>query len=70
MSAVVLVVEFVPREGRARELEAALVGAVPAVHAEDGCVLYALHRDAAGTMVLVEKWESRDDLERHAGGLR
>ena len=35
------------------------------VHANDtGCELYALHEDA-GTLVMIEKWSSAQDLEAH-----
>jgi len=37
-------------------------------HLEDGCLLYALHRDRAqpGRLVFVERWGSADALTAHA----
>jgi quinol monooxygenase YgiN len=29
---------------------------MPAVHAEEGCLLYAIHAASDGTVVMIEKW--------------
>jgi quinol monooxygenase YgiN len=47
---------------------------MPAVHAEKGCIEYGPAIDAAGspasfgadTFVVIEKWETMDDLKAHA----
>jgi quinol monooxygenase YgiN len=50
---------------------------MPAVHAETGCIEYGPATDAAGmggfqtkfgddTFVVIEKWDSPDDLKAHA----
>jgi quinol monooxygenase YgiN len=46
---------------------AALVDAIPAVHAEDGCELYALH-EGSDRLVMVEKWSSIEALNTHGEG--
>ncbi len=41
----------------------------PLVHAERGCELYAAHLEQDGdTVVMVERWTTRDDLDAHAVG--
>ena len=62
---VVVVATVYPASGRAGEVRAALLRAVPRVHAEDGCELYALH-ESADRLVLVEKWTSAEALATHA----
>jgi quinol monooxygenase YgiN len=62
---VVVVATVYPAPGRADEARAALLRAVPRVHAEDGCELYSLH-ESADRLVLVEKWTSSDALATHA----
>lgn len=66
--AVVVTAVFMPLPGRRDEARAAIEGALPDVHAEDGCLLYALHDAEDGTLVLVEKWESQELLDAHAEG--
>jgi quinol monooxygenase YgiN len=33
-----------------------------------GCRLYAIHDAEDGTIVMIEKWDSQDDLDAHAAG--
>lgn len=41
----------------------------PLVHAERGCELYAAHLEQGGdTVVMVERWTTRADLDAHAAG--
>ncbi|GAA3638253.1 putative quinol monooxygenase [Microbacterium awajiense] len=41
----------------------------PLVHAEPGCELYAAHLEQTGdTVVMVERWTTRADLDAHASG--
>jgi quinol monooxygenase YgiN len=41
----------------------------PLVHAEPGCELYAAHLEQDGeTVVMVERWSTRDDLDAHIAG--
>jgi quinol monooxygenase YgiN len=45
----------------------ALEAALPAVHAEDGCDLFALHETREG-FVLIEQWRDREALQAHTQG--
>ena len=41
----------------------------PLVHDESGCELYAAHLEQGGdTVVMVERWTTRADLDAHAAG--
>ena len=41
----------------------------PLVHEESGCELYAAHLEQDGdTVVMVERWSTRADLDAHAAG--
>ncbi len=41
----------------------------PLVHAEPGCELYAAHLEQDGdTVVMVERWTTRSELDAHAAG--
>jgi quinol monooxygenase YgiN len=65
---VVVTAEFVPKEGRLEQLREALRGAIPAVHEEAGCRLYAIHDAPDGRIVMIEKWDSAELLDAHASG--
>ena len=67
MSVVVTAV-FHPVEGRRAELVDALRRSIPAVHDEPGCRLYAIHDAEDGTITMIEKWDSREQLAAHAAG--
>jgi quinol monooxygenase YgiN len=43
----------------------ALLAAVPKVHAEPGCELYAVH-EGDGQFVMVERWETPEALKVHS----
>ena len=64
MSEVVVVGAFVARDGKEDEATAAFQALVEPTHAEDGCILYALHRgnDDPRKLAFVERWESRELL--------
>lgn len=68
VTAVVVTAVFRPLPGRREDARAAIEGALPDVHAEEGCLLYALHDAADGTLVLLEKWESQELLTAHSVG--
>lgn len=63
----VVVATITPLPEAREEVRAALLDAVPGVHAEDGCELYALHEDDQG-FVFVEQWTSQAALDDHAAG--
>ncbi len=61
---VVVVATITPKPGEEDAVREAILAAVPKVHAEPGCQLYALH-DGQGQFVMVERWESPDALKVH-----
>jgi len=68
MSAVVVVATIIPVPEHRAEVITAFEQAIADVHAEDaGCLLYALN-EGPDRLVMVEKWASAEDLQRHAEG--
>ncbi len=67
MSDVVGVGHVRAAQGRADEVVAALEACLVATHEEEGCLTYALHRDASDPhhLVLIERWRSQADLDAH-----
>lgn len=64
---VVGVVHVRPAEGKVDEVVAAFAACIDQTHQEEGCLAYALHRDATDPahLVLVERWRSQADLDAH-----
>ena len=67
MSEIVVVGSFTARPGKEAEGLEAFEALVEPTHAEDGCILYALHRgsDDPAKLAFIERWESREALEAH-----
>jgi quinol monooxygenase YgiN len=67
MSEVVVVGSFVAREGKEDEARAAFESLVDPTHAEDGCILYALHQghDDPRRFAFVERWASKESIDAH-----
>ena len=65
---VVVTAYFRPAPGQHDAVVEALRPAVAAVHAEPGCELYAIHDAPDGTIVMIEKWSSADELDEHGAG--
>ena len=65
---IVVLAVFEPVEGMVDALREALVASIPAVHAEQGCELYAIHDGADGVIYMIEKWTTVEDLDRHGAG--
>ncbi|MER7006743.1 putative quinol monooxygenase [Dactylosporangium sp. NPDC000555] len=65
---VVVTAVFHPVDGRTAELIDALRASIPAVHEEPGCRLYAIHDADNGTITMIEKWDTPEDLAAHAAG--
>jgi quinol monooxygenase YgiN len=65
---VVVTAVFHPTDGKKEELVKALQATIPAVHEEDGCLLYAIHDADDGTITMIEKWTSPELLATHAKG--
>ncbi|HEY0401407.1 MAG TPA: putative quinol monooxygenase [Blastococcus sp.] len=61
---VVVVATITPKPDQVDAVREAILAAIPAVHAEPGCELYALH-EANGQFVMVERWESTEALDVH-----
>ncbi|WP_114855139.1 putative quinol monooxygenase [Brachybacterium sp. YJGR34] len=65
---VVVTAVFHPKPGRKQELAEAMQRGIAAVHGEQGCELYAIHDAEDGTITMLEKWTSVEDLDAHGGG--
>jgi quinol monooxygenase YgiN len=67
MSEVVVCASFKLQPAFAEEAEEVLRELIRNTHAEEGCVLYALHRDTEEPLryLMIERWRSREDLEAH-----
>jgi quinol monooxygenase YgiN len=65
---VVVTAYFHPAAGQHDQVVEVLEQAIPAVHEEPGCELYAIHDAPNGTIVMIEKWSSVGELDDHAGG--
>ena len=61
---VVVVATITPKPDQVDAVREAILEAVPKVHAEPGCELYAVH-EGAGEFVMVERWESPEALKVH-----
>lgn len=63
----VVVATVVPLPGEREAVLAAFEKAVPLVHAEAGCELYALH-EAPDKVVMIEKWANQEAIQGHLQG--
>lgn len=61
---VVVVATITPKPDQVEAVREAVLAAVPKVHAEPGCELYALH-EGKDHFVMVECWESPEALKAH-----
>ena len=61
---VVVVATITPKPDQVEAVREAILAAVPKVHAEPGCELYAVH-EGAGEFVMVERGESPEALTVH-----
>ena len=62
---IVAIARLFPKPGHTADILAALEIASPAIHAEQGCELYAGHEAPDGTIVMIEKWTTQADLDAH-----
>lgn len=65
---VVVTAVFHPKEGAKEQLAEAMRAGIEAVHAEPGCELYAIHDAADGTITMLEKWTTVEELDAHGSG--
>jgi quinol monooxygenase YgiN len=61
---VVVVATIIPKPEYRDDVIAAMKKAIPLVHEEDGCELYALHADG-DQLVMIERWTTREALKKH-----
>jgi quinol monooxygenase YgiN len=64
---ILIVATISPKPGRADAVREAFTAAIPKVHEEPGCELYALHEDGYG-FVMIERWATQDDVKAHGAG--
>jgi quinol monooxygenase YgiN len=69
MTELVIVARLQAREGQEAALQQALTDAVDPTHAEDGCVVYALHASTEDPtrFVLIEGWATTEAYDAHVG---
>ena len=65
---VVVTAVFFPVAGKQQELAQAMQRGIAAVHGEAGCEKYAIHAAEDGTVTMIEKWSSAEDLDAHGAG--
>jgi quinol monooxygenase YgiN len=67
MSEVVVIAVIRAKPGVEEELASLFQELIPQVQAEEGCLLYALHRSLADPTewLMVERWASREALGEH-----
>lgn len=66
---VTVVAVLTPKPGLGPAVLESFAEVSPLVHAEPGCELYAAHLEQDGdTVVMVERWATRADLDAHAAG--
>ncbi|HLS73017.1 MAG TPA: antibiotic biosynthesis monooxygenase [Actinomycetaceae bacterium] len=65
---VVVTAVFYPKAGKKQELAEAMQRGIAAVHEEPGCELYAIHDAEDGTITMLEKWTTVEDLDVHGAG--
>jgi quinol monooxygenase YgiN len=63
--AVVVVATITPQPEHREAVREAVLAAIPQVHGEPGCRRYALHEGQDGRLVMVEQWESPEELAAH-----
>ncbi|WP_341854688.1 antibiotic biosynthesis monooxygenase [Brachybacterium sp. GPGPB12] len=62
---VVVTAVFQPKPGKQKELAEAMRRGIEAVHTEKGRELYAIHDAEDGTVTMIEKWTTAEDLDVH-----
>jgi quinol monooxygenase YgiN len=67
MSEVVVVVTLQAKPGKEEEMAAALTAGSAETHAEDGCLVYAMHQNVEdpSRFAIVESWASQSHLDTH-----
>ena len=62
-----VVAHFRPKAGKLEEARRLLLGFTAPTRAEQGCVYYDLHENAAdpNDLTFLEEWQSEEDLDAH-----
>jgi len=68
MTSVVVTAIFRPAPDTTEALLAAMQHTIPLVHEEEGCQLYCIQMQPDGVIVMIEKWDSAELLQKHADG--
>lgn len=63
----VVIAQVHPKPGRLPEVLSAYREAVPLIHQEQGCELFAVHTNGE-SIFIVERWATDADLQGHAQG--
>ena len=68
MDQIAVVAKFVAKAGSEEALEQELTKVVKPTQAEDGCIMYLLHRSVSNPSEFwfLEQWKSHESLDRHA----
>ena len=67
MSQILVVATLKIQDGKVDEAVDELTSVIEAMHDEEGCLSYVLHRDIndPSTLVFIERWASQDALNAH-----
>ena len=67
MAEITVTAHITAKAGAETQVEEAFRALLEPTHAENGCLLYALHRiaDRPGQLLFVERWASREHLDAH-----
>lgn len=66
---IVVTAVFRPNPGAFDQVVEVLSRAIAEVHQEDGCLLYAIHRDPDDQIIMIEKWASAEQLDTHGSSV-
>tara|TARA_B100000902_G_scaffold392687_1_gene445503 strand:- start:1314 stop:1835 length:522 start_codon:yes stop_codon:yes gene_type:complete len=62
----VVIATFVPLPGQHETVKSLLLEVAEEVYEEKGCITYALHEATNGSLVFIEKWQSRELWQEHS----
>jgi len=67
MNGLTLVVDFIVKPEKEKEVVAALKGLVEPTRQEKGCLYYAFYKDIKNQhqYTMIERWESKEDWDKH-----
>ncbi len=62
----VVIATFAPLAGQHETVKALLLEVAKEVYQEAGCLTYALHEETGGSLIFIEKWQSRELWQEHS----